>query len=146
MMSMAKLLSFKARLVTQGYIQVKGETYDETFLPIVNFSIIRFFFALLVVCCKWLNLQCDIKSAYLYAPIDEEIFMSQHQGFMEKGKENLVCRLNCALYGLHQSGKLWYFEFSLALKKFWWCNCMYYFQNNTVHLVYVDDIIIFVKN
>ena len=68
---------FKARLVAQGYSQVKGDTYDETFSPVVNFSIIRFFFSLLVVHLKWTNIQCDVKSAYLYAPLTNEIYMNQ---------------------------------------------------------------------
>lgn len=47
-----QIVHYKARLVAQGFKQVKGETYEETFSPVVNFSIIRFFFAALVSCLK----------------------------------------------------------------------------------------------
>lgn len=146
-----EIVRFKARLVAQGYRQVKGDTYDETFSPVVNFSVVRFFFALLVSLNGWENLQCDVKSAYLYAPINDEIYMDQPTGFFIKGKEHLVCRLDRALYGLHQSGRLWYQELNkvlldLGFEKFAWCNCTYHFGESVVLLVYVDDIVIFGKN
>ncbi|GFW81633.1 hypothetical protein TNCV_2883101 [Trichonephila clavipes] len=53
----------------------------------------------------WTHLQMDIVGAYLYAPLKEVIYM-EPQGFKEQGKDNLYCRLDCALYGLHQSGRL----------------------------------------
>lgn len=40
------IVRHKARLIAQGYNQVKGETYDEVFSPIVNFSRIQLFFSL----------------------------------------------------------------------------------------------------
>ena len=43
-----EIVRFKARLVAQGYKQIKGETYDDTFSPVVNFSLIRSFFSLMV--------------------------------------------------------------------------------------------------
>lgn len=141
--------SFKARLVAQGFRQIKGESYDEVFSPVVNFAIIRFFFSLLVSLNKWEHQQCDVKCAYLYAPIDKEIYMHQPPGF-EIGK-NLVCKLQKALYGLHQSGRNWFFEIhgilgKLGFKKFEWCNCAYRYKKNVILLLYVDDMIIFGKD
>ncbi|GBN92947.1 Retrovirus-related Pol polyprotein from transposon TNT 1-94 [Araneus ventricosus] len=103
-----KIKRFKARLVAQGFKQRKGESFDEVYSPVVNFGIIRFFFAILVCLNKWLHLQCDVKCSYLYAPLKEQIFMKQPPGF--EHNPNLVCRLQKALYGLHQSGRAWYFE------------------------------------
>ena len=74
----------------------------------LNFSVIRFFFALLVSCLDRVHLQCDVKNAYLYAPFNEVIYMKQPPGF--ESNENFVCKLNGALYGLHQSGRMWFFE------------------------------------
>ncbi|GFS92960.1 retrovirus-related Pol polyprotein from transposon TNT 1-94 [Trichonephila clavipes] len=105
-----KVIRYKARLVAQGYSQIKGENYDETFSPVVNFSVIRLFFSLLVVWLKWKHFQCDVTGAYLYAPLNEEVYMKQPQGYIEKGKEGLVCKLKQALYGLHQSGRAWYID------------------------------------
>lgn len=141
---------YKARLVAQGYKQIKGETYDETFSPVVNFSVIRFFFSLFVSCLCWSHLQCDIKNAYLYAPITENIFMKQPPGFLAEGKENYICKLNKALYGLHQSGRMWFYEIhkvllDLGFTKFEWCNCVYNFHNSVILLLYVDDIVLFGK-
>ncbi|GFV53727.1 retrovirus-related Pol polyprotein from transposon TNT 1-94 [Trichonephila clavipes] len=96
---------------------------------------------------KWKHFQCDVTGAYLYAPLNEEVYMKQPQGYIEKGKEGLVCKLKQALYGL-QSGRAWYFELNnvlneIGLQKLNWCNCTYFFRNSIVLLVYVDDIVIF---
>ena len=44
--------------------------------------------------------QLDVRSAFRYGGLEEEIFMFQLEGFVEIGKENLVCRLNKSLDGL----------------------------------------------
>ena len=54
--------------------------------------------------------QLDVKTAYLNAEIDEEIFVQQPLGFeVLKDGENLVCELKKSLYGLKQSGRNWFF-------------------------------------
>ncbi|GKD09663.1 retrovirus-related pol polyprotein from transposon TNT 1-94 [Tanacetum coccineum] len=52
--------------------------------------------------------QLDVKTAFLYGNLEEEIYMLQPEGFKQKGKENLVCRLNKSLYGLEQALRCWY--------------------------------------
>ena len=74
----------------------------------VNFSVIHFFFALLVSCLGWVHLQCDVKNAYLCTLLNEAIYMKQPPGFESNG--TFVCKLNKALYGLHQSSRMWFFE------------------------------------
>lgn len=144
-----KIERFKARLVAKGFNQMKGETFDEVFSPVVNFGVIRFFFSILVCLNNWLHLQCDIKCAYLYASLKEKIFMKQPPGFEEN--PNLVCRLRKALYGLKQSGREFFFEIhrvlgELGFKKFEWCNCAYSLESSVVLLLYVDDIVLFGKD
>lgn len=141
---------YKARLVAQGNSQVKGESYDEVFSPVVNFSLIRMFFSIFVCMLKWSHCQLDIKCAYLYAKLNETVFMRQPPGFVDSDKPNYVCKLKRALYGLHQSGREWFNEIDhvlseLGFVKFNWCNCAYIFQTNVLLLLYVDDIVIFGK-
>jgi Reverse transcriptase (RNA-dependent DNA polymerase) len=40
--------------------------------------------------------------------LEETIYMRQPEGFIEKGRENFVCKLNKGLYGLKQSGRVWH--------------------------------------
>ncbi|GFS89313.1 retrovirus-related Pol polyprotein from transposon TNT 1-94 [Trichonephila clavipes] len=145
-----EIACFKARLVAQGFKQVKGESYEETFSPVVNFGIIRLSFSLLVSYLGWTHLQMDIVGAYLYAPLKKVIYMKQPQGCKEQGKDNLHCRLDRALHGLHQSGRLWFYEFHevltrLHFKKLDWCNCTYVFNSDLVLALYVD-IVCFGRN
>ncbi|GJY85742.1 retrovirus-related pol polyprotein from transposon TNT 1-94 [Tanacetum coccineum] len=45
--------------------------------------------------------QLDVKTAFLHGNLEEEIYMLQPEGFKQKGKENLVCRLHadpCAYF------------------------------------------------
>ena len=142
------VIRFKSRLVAQGYNQIKGESYDETFSPVVNFSIIRLFFSVLVVYLGWKHIQCDVTCAYLYAPLNEEIYVKQPPGYTISGKENFVFKLKRALYGLHQSGRAWYFELTkvfgeIGLSKLQWCNCTFFSNSSVIILVYVDDMVLF---
>lgn len=80
----------------------------ETFSPTANMTSVR---ALMQVAVQeGLTLhQMDVKSAYLHAPMDCEVYMGQPEGFEIKSDtgEHLVCKLNKSLYGLKQSGRIW---------------------------------------
>jgi hypothetical protein len=52
--------------------------------------------------------QMDVKTTFLNGELDEEIFMDQSIGFVVKGQERKVCKLNRSLYGLKQSFRQWY--------------------------------------
>ena len=52
--------------------------------------------------------QMDVKTTFLHGDLEEEIYMKQPEGFMVKGKKELVCRLKKSLYGLKQSPRVWY--------------------------------------
>ena len=58
----------------------------------------------------------DVKTAFLYEKFDEELYMLQPQGFLEKGKEKLVWRLNRAIYGLKQAALAWWKELEASMK------------------------------
>ena len=47
----------------------------------------------------------------MHGDIEEEIYVQQPEGFMEKSKENLVCRLWKSLYKLKQTPQEWYQKF-----------------------------------
>ncbi|KAL0462043.1 UNVERIFIED_CONTAM: Retrovirus-related Pol polyprotein from transposon TNT 1-94 [Sesamum latifolium] len=51
--------------------------------------------------------QLDVKSAFLNGEIEEEVYVEQPEGFIIKGKEEKVCRLNKDLYGLKQPPRAW---------------------------------------
>lgn len=146
-----EIIRFKARIVAQGFRQEKGIQYDQVFSPVVNFTVIRLFFSILVSGLKWYHIQMDIRCAYLYAPLSETIYMKQPVGYIDPEKPNHVCLLKKALYGLHQSGREWFQELhtvleSLNFKKFEWTNCVYSLNSDIILLFYVDDMILLGKN
>jgi len=73
-------------LVTKGYAQREGIDYNEVFSPIVKHSSIRILLALIAQYELDLD-QLDVKTAFLYDDLDEEIYMSQLMGFKTEGKK-----------------------------------------------------------
>jgi hypothetical protein len=67
---------------------------------------------------NWIIESLDVKSAFLYGPLAEEIYMEQPIGFFIKGKEHLVLRLLRAIYGLKQAARVWWIELDRSLKEF----------------------------
>jgi hypothetical protein len=95
----------KARYVAKGYSQIPEIDYQETFAPTARMSSIRTLLQRVVQNDMIIH-QMDVKTTYLNAPIDCELYMEQPEGFEEHG-EKLVCKLNKSLYGLKQSGRNW---------------------------------------
>ncbi|EIN04191.1 reverse transcriptase RNA-dependent DNA polymerase, partial [Punctularia strigosozonata HHB-11173 SS5] len=89
----------KARLVAKGFSQIEGVDFDQVFSPVVRFESVRLILALAAL-EGWYITALDVRSAYLYGKLDEEIYMEQPEGFVEPGSRGKVYRLLRALYGL----------------------------------------------
>jgi hypothetical protein len=86
----------------RGYEQQEGTDFNETFAPVAKFQSIRILLALAAQ-NNWHIHQMDVDSAFLYADLEEELYMEQPDGFVEPGMEDYVCLLLKALYGLKQA-------------------------------------------
>ncbi|KAJ0587347.1 putative RNA-directed DNA polymerase [Helianthus annuus] len=104
----------KARLVVQGFRQEEGIDYDETFSPVARLDAIRLFLAF-AVNHNIKVFQKDIKCAFLYGKIQEEVYVCQPPGFEDPFYPNHVYKLNKALYGLKQAPRAWYETLSTFL-------------------------------
>jgi len=96
-----------ARLVAQGYTQVEGLDFDETFAHVARLESIRL---LLGVACilKFKLFQMDVKSVFLNGYLNEKVYVEQPKGFIDPSFPSHVYRLKKALYGLKQAPRAWY--------------------------------------
>ncbi|GJU72784.1 putative ribonuclease H-like domain-containing protein [Tanacetum coccineum] len=97
----------KARLVAQGHRQEEGIDYEEVFAPVARIEAIRLFLAYASF-MGFLVYQMDVKSAFLYGTIKEEVYVTQPLGFKDPDHPNKVYKVVKALYGLHQAPRAWY--------------------------------------
>ncbi|GKB52433.1 putative ribonuclease H-like domain-containing protein [Tanacetum coccineum] len=110
------IIKNKARLVAQGYRQEEGVDYDEVFAPVARIEAIRLFLAFASF-MGFIVYQMDVKSAFLYGNITEEVYVKQPPGFEDPAHPNKVYRVVKALYGLHQAPRAWYERLSTFLLK-----------------------------
>ncbi|GJW56779.1 putative ribonuclease H-like domain-containing protein [Tanacetum coccineum] len=106
----------KARLVAQGYTQEEGIDYDEVFAPVARIEAIRLFLAYASF-MGFIVYQMDVKSAFLYGTIEEEVYVCQPPGFEDPQFPDKVYKVEKALYGLHQAPRAWYETLSTYLIK-----------------------------
>ena len=137
---------YKTRLVAKGYTQRHGFDYHDTFSPVVKYASLRSVLAL--VASQDLEIiQLDVKTAFLYGSLHEEIYMEQPEGFVESGRESAVCRLNKCIYGLKQAPRVWNQKFNEFLIKFGLTRstadpCVYHRRQEeevTIVVTFVDD-------
>ena len=101
---------FKARLVARGFLQRQGIDYFEVFAPTVSYDSVRVLFS--IACANNLPLrQLDVTLAFVNAPMEEDVFMTSPDGFInvpvDEFGQPMVVRLNRSLYGLKQSNRNW---------------------------------------
>ncbi|GKA05727.1 putative ribonuclease H-like domain-containing protein [Tanacetum coccineum] len=104
----------KARLVAQGYTQEEGIYYDEVFAPVARIEAIRLFLAYASF-KDFVVYQMDVKNAFLYGKIEEEVYVCQPPGFEDPEFPDRVYKVEKALYGLHQAPRAWYETLSTYL-------------------------------
>nr|GFB97616.1 putative ribonuclease H-like domain-containing protein [Tanacetum cinerariifolium] len=138
----------KARLVAQGHTQEEGIDYDEVFAHVARIKAIRLFLAYASF-MRFTVYQMDVKRAFLYGTIYEEVYVMQPPKFQDLAFLAKVYKVEKAMYGLHQASRAWYDTLSKYL-------LMNGFQRGTIDQtlfirrqredfilvqVYVDDII-----
>ncbi|KAD3641863.1 hypothetical protein E3N88_31087 [Mikania micrantha] len=148
-----EVIRYKARLVAQGFSQRPGIDYDETYSPVMDAITFRYLISLAVSKNLEMHLM-DVVTAYLYGSLDSDIYMKVPEGFKipnalsSKPKEMYSIKLQRSLYGLKQSGRMWYNRLSDYLKSKGYTNnliCPCVFIKKTasgfvIIAVYVDDL------
>ncbi|GJY91981.1 retrotransposon protein, putative, ty1-copia subclass [Tanacetum coccineum] len=148
-----KVHTFKARLVGKGYTQTHGVDYGETFSPVADIRAIRILLAIAMF-YDYEIWQMDIKTAFLNGHLSEDIYMVQHEGFVDPKHPNKVCKLQRSIYGLKQASRSWNKRFDVKIKKIGFTQnpdepCVYLKANgsNVAFLIlYVDDILLMGNN
>ncbi|GJY03623.1 retrovirus-related pol polyprotein from transposon TNT 1-94 [Tanacetum coccineum] len=142
------VLKNKARLVAKGYRQEEGIDFEESFAPVAQIEAIRIFISNAAT-KNMIIYQMDVKTAFLNGDLQEEVFVSQPEGFEDQDNPTHVYRLKNALYGLKQAPRAWYD----TLSKFLLANNFFkgvvdptlFIRKSGKHIllvqIYVDDII-----
>jgi hypothetical protein len=137
-------IKYKGRLCVQGFDQIHGIDYEETFAPTGKLSTLR----MLLLYSLHQNLQItqfDVQGAFLHAPLSEEVYIKTPKGVNRDSPYLKLCK---ALYGLKQAPKNWYETLISWLESIGFqesnCNPCLYLCNNKISqiLFHVDDLVL----
>lgn len=133
----------KSRLVARGFQQKEGTDYTDNFAPVVKWCTVRFV-SVIAGACRWPICHLDVKSAFFNGVISEKIYVPQPPGFIRKGFEDFVCKLNKVLYGLRQAPMAWYECIHLYLRQAGWTRCrsdpnLYVLRKYCLIVILIDD-------
>lgn len=101
-----EVVKHKARLVAKGFVQQQGVDFEEVFAPVARMETVRLLLAL-AARKGWEVHHMDVKSAFLNGDLQEEVYVCQPPGFVDKKNAHKVLRLNKALYRLRQAPRAW---------------------------------------
>lgn len=136
------VLRFKARFVVRGFEQEYGINFHDTFASVVKSMTYKALFAI-AASLDWEVEQMDVKTAFLYGKVDEQIYVRQPHGF-ESGEG--YCLLNRALYGLKQAPRVWYNTLSTFLVSLGFSmldsNFSVFYKGRLFVAIYVDDLLL----
>ena len=110
-----KVEKYKSRLVEKGYSQVPRIDFGDIFSPVAKVTSIRLLLSI-VAAFDFEVVQVDVKTTFLHGDLEEEIYKKQPEGFVVKGKKELVCKLKKSLYGLKQSPRMWCQKFDTFIR------------------------------
>ncbi|KAK8697812.1 hypothetical protein V6N13_113953 [Hibiscus sabdariffa] len=141
--------TYKGRLVAKGFRQIHGVDYDETFSPVAMFKSIRILLAVAAF-NDYEIWQMDVKTAFLNGKLEEDVYMTQPEGFVTPENAGKVCKLQRSIYGLKQASRSWNLRFNEAIQEFGFirnedepCVCKKFSGSIVSFLIlYVDDILI----
>jgi hypothetical protein len=142
---------YKVRLVAQGFTQRSGVDFKETYSVVMSVITFRYLISLAVQ--NRLSMQLmDVVTAYLYGSLDSDLYMKVPDGISKpdsKANLHMFCvKFQKSLYGLKQSGRMWYNRLSLFPKNKGYinnddCPCVFIKKTTTgfsIVYVHVDDI------
>nr|GFA57463.1 retrovirus-related Pol polyprotein from transposon TNT 1-94 [Tanacetum cinerariifolium] len=92
----------KSRLVVRGYRQEEGLDFEESFAPVARMEAIRIFLAY-TIHKSFTVFQMDVKTAFFYGSLKEDVYVCQPKGFIDADHPSHVYKLKKALYGLKQA-------------------------------------------
>jgi hypothetical protein len=96
----------KARLVGRGFSQIPGIDFHETFSPTLKADTLKLILALTAQ-NGWKFCQMDVSTAFLNAPLEEEIYAKIPEGAPNANNPSLVWKIEKAMYGLKQAPRAW---------------------------------------
>ncbi len=140
---------YKARLVAQGYSQLAGVDFDQTFAPVARIQSLR----LLLAVARHFRLfvhSMDVSTAFLNGAIDRDVFLAIAPDFEDSKASGTCYKLRKAIYGLKQAGRQWHLTLHKQLTSFGYRQlrsepCLYVRGEGSAMvlvLVYVDDLAI----
>ncbi|GKC73890.1 retrotransposon protein, putative, ty1-copia subclass [Tanacetum coccineum] len=134
---------------TKGYTQLYEVDYEETFSLVDDIRAITILISIAVF-YDYKIWQMDVKTAFLYGYLEEDIYMVQPKGFVDPKHPRKVSKLQRSIYRVKQASRSWNKIFDKEIKRFGFAQnldepCAYQKasgSNVTFLILYVDDIII----
>lgn len=133
--SIGSVKKYKARLVAQGFPQKEGVDYYDTNSPVAKLTTPRTLISIAVQ-RNWFLQQLDVKTAFLYGILTEDIYIEKPKGL--NYNSDMILKLNKSLYGLKEASKCWHERFDnyiakLGLKQSNSDQCLYILNNSNAH-------------
>jgi hypothetical protein len=137
---------------------VQGIDYEETFAPVAKFVTVRVMLSL-AAHFDWEIHQMDVKTAFLYPYLNEEVYMGLPEGYLEyypsaaesnQSRSPVMLLLQKCLYGLKQSPRAWHHEIDSFMLEQRLSpsneDPNLYISSDILIILYVDNIVLFASN